>query len=52
MTARAADKLYLALQKGKRVERRLRTANPVVVKHMRFTRHWLPLANYTLQPFR
>ncbi len=27
MTARAVDKLYLALQKGKRVERRLRTAN-------------------------
>jgi hypothetical protein len=27
MTARAADKLYLGLQKSKRVERRLRTAN-------------------------
>ena len=27
MTARAVDKLYLSLQKGKRVERRLRTAN-------------------------
>lgn len=27
MTARAADKLYIALQKGKRVERRLRTVN-------------------------
>jgi hypothetical protein len=27
MTARAVDKLYLSLQKGKRVERRVRTAN-------------------------
>ena len=33
ITARAADKLYLGLQKGSRVERRLRTANLAIDVH-------------------
>ena len=35
MTARAADKLYLALQKGKRVERRIRQANLCMIRMAR-----------------
>jgi hypothetical protein len=35
MMARAADKLYLALQKGKRVERRIRQANLCMIRMAR-----------------